>query len=91
LSTTQQLKGWDPWHCCFSHIGYLGLCKLFDQELVIGFLVDHASSMSDCAACTEAKQSAIPFNKKGEHDTEPSNLTHINVWGKYNIASINNF
>jgi hypothetical protein len=91
LSTTQQLKGWDTWHRRFGHISYSGLRKLFDRELVTGFLVDRASSMSDCVACTEAKQSVIPFNKKGEHDTEPGDLTHVDVWGKYDVASINNF
>jgi len=29
-STTQQLKGWDTWHHHFGHIGYSGLCKLFN-------------------------------------------------------------
>src|SRR6266851_5224514 len=91
LSTSQQLKSWDTWHHCFGHIGYSGLHKLFDQELVTGFFIDHDSSISDCAACTEAKQSVIPFNKKGECDTKPGNLTHVDVWGKYDIALINKF
>src|SRR6266851_9061408 len=90
-STTLQLKGWDTWHCCFGHIGYSELHKIFDRELVTGFLVDCTSSMSDCVACTEAKQSVILFNKKGEHDTKPGDLTHIDVWGKYNVALINKF
>ncbi len=47
--------------------------------------------MADCVACIEAKQSVIPFNKKGEQETELGELTHINVWGKYNKASINGF
>ncbi len=42
-------------------------------------------------ACVEAKQSVILFNKKGEHDTKPGDLTHIDVWGKYNVALINKF
>ena len=42
-------------------------------------------------AYTEAKQSVIPFNKKGEHNMKPGELTHIDVWGKYDVASINNF
>jgi IS30 family transposase len=45
--------------------------------------------MPNCAACTEAKQSVIPFNKKGDHKTLPGELTHVDVWGKYKIASIN--
>jgi len=42
-------------------------------------------------AYTEAKQSVIPFNKKGEHNMKPGELTHIDVWGQYDVASINNF
>jgi len=45
--------------------------------------------MSDCTACTEAKQSVILFNKKEDHEIEPGELIHINVWGKYEVASIN--
>jgi len=42
-------------------------------------------------ACTEAKQLVIPFNKKGDHKRKPGELTHIDVWGKYDVASINGF
>jgi hypothetical protein len=35
--------------------------------------------MPNYVACTEAKQSVIPFNKKGEQETEPEEVTHINV------------
>jgi len=42
-------------------------------------------------ACIEAKQSVIPFNKGKERDMEPGDLTHVNVWGKYDVASINKF
>ena len=45
--------------------------------------------MSDCTACTEAKQSVIPFNKKGDRDTLPGELMHVDIWGKYDVASIN--
>jgi len=46
---------------------------------------------SDCTACTEAKQSVIPFNKMVDHDTKAGELTHINVWGKYSVSFINGF
>ncbi len=42
-------------------------------------------------AYTEAKQSVIPFNKKGEHDTKPGDLTHVDVWGKYDVVLIKKF
>jgi hypothetical protein len=57
---------WDIWHCHFGHISYSGLKNLFDRKLVSSFNVDQSSPMSDCMACIEAKQSVIPFNKKGD-------------------------
>jgi hypothetical protein len=42
-------------------------------------------------AYTEAEQLVIPFNKMGDHERKPGKLTHINVWGKYDVASINGF
>jgi hypothetical protein len=53
--------------------------------------VDHDTPFTDCVACTEAKQSVIPFNKGTEHDSEPGELTHVDVWGKYSVSSINGF
>jgi len=67
------------WHCHFAHISISGLRRLFDKQLVTGFLVDHESTFSDCTACTEAKQSVIPFNKTVDHETKAGELTHINV------------
>ena len=40
-------------------------------------------------ACTEAKQTEEPFNKTTNRVMKPSELTHIDVWGKYRVASIN--
>ena len=87
----EMLKIWDVWHHCFAHISISGLHRLFDKQLVTGFLIDHKSTFSDCTACTEAKQSVILFNKMVDHNTEAEELTHINVWGKYSISSINGF
>jgi hypothetical protein len=53
--------------------------------------VDHDTPFTDCAACTEAKQSVIPFNKGMEYDLEPRELTHVDIWGKYSVSSINGF
>jgi hypothetical protein len=84
-------KSWNMWHRCFTHISISGLCKLFKKQLVTGFNVDCESAFSDCTACTEAKQSVIPFSKMADHNTEPGELTHIDVWGKYPVSSINGF
>ena len=79
------------WHRHFAHIGISSLRRLFDKQLVTGFNVDRKSMFSDCEAYTEAKQSVIPFNKTVDHDAEPGELTHIDVWGKYSVSSINGF
>ena len=47
------------------------------------------SPQPDCKACTEAKQSERPFGISKCRNTKPGELTHIDVWGKYDIASIN--
>src|SRR5271155_3507432 len=44
---------------------------------------------ADCVACTEAKQSVEPFDQHSERNTEPGDLTHIDLWGKYDDTSIN--
>jgi hypothetical protein len=79
------------WHCHFTHISISSLCRLFNKRLVTGFHVDYESTFSDCTACTEAKQLVILFNKMADHNTEPGELTYINVWGKYSVSSINGF
>jgi hypothetical protein len=86
-----QLKSWDVWHCHFGHISYSRLKKLFDCKLVTGFFIDCDSQMADYVPCIEAKQSVILFNKKGEQETKLGEITHIDIWGKYNTASIKGF
>ena len=47
--------------------------------------------MPDCVACTKAKQLVIPFNQKGDREMLPEELMHVDVWGKYKVASINGY
>ena len=82
-------QNWETWHKRFGHIGYSGLQYMLDKNLVEGFKVDKNSPKPDCVACTEAKQSVEPFEKDSERETEPGDLTHIDLWGKYDTASIN--
>ena len=63
------------------HVGYTGLQKLFDRKIVDGFIVDEDSPKLD--VCTEAKQHFKPFPKSSIRNTEPGELTHIDLWGKY--------
>lgn len=42
----------------------------------------------DCIACTEAKQHEEPFNKSTKRETKLGELTHIDLWGKYPVCSI---
>ena len=83
------LPNWETWHQRFGHIGYTGLQKLLDNKLVDGFNVDIQSPKPDCIACTEAKQHVEPFPKMSKRSTEPGELMHIDLWGKYVIKSIN--
>ena len=57
--------------------------------MVEEFTVDEDSPKPDCIACTEAKQHVKPFPKSSIRKTEAGELTHIDLWGKYLIRSIN--
>ena len=83
------LPNWDTWHQQFGHIGYTGLQRLLDKKLVEGFNVDLQSPKPDCIACTEAKQHVERLPKTSQRNTEPGQLMHIDLWGKYAIKSIN--
>jgi hypothetical protein len=39
--------------------------------------------------CIEAKHSRKPFGPSTDRDSSLGELTHIDLWGKYNITSIN--
>ena len=82
-------QSWETWHKRFGHIGYSGLQYMLDHDLVEGFSVDTRTPKLDCVACTEAKQSVEPFGQHPDRKTEPGNLTHMDLWGKYDTTSIN--
>jgi hypothetical protein len=56
---------------------------------VEGLNVDERTPKPDCVACTEAKLHVKPFPKEMRRTTEPGELTHIDLWGKYAVKSIN--
>jgi Reverse transcriptase (RNA-dependent DNA polymerase)/gag-polypeptide of LTR copia-type/Integrase core domain/GAG-pre-integrase domain len=82
-------QSWETWHKRFGHIGYSSLQQILDKNLVEGFNVNTRTPKPDCVACTEAKQSVEPFDQHTEKETEPGDLTHIDLWGKYDTVSIN--
>jgi gag-polypeptide of LTR copia-type/Integrase core domain/GAG-pre-integrase domain len=82
-------QNWETWHRRFGHTSYSRLQYMLDNDLVHGFTVDTKSPKPDCVACTESKQTIKPFSKKSEHKSQPGELTHIDLWGKYAVTSIN--
>jgi IS30 family transposase len=72
----------------FGHVGYSGPKKLLKGKMVDRFNVNIHSPKLRCIACTEAKQHREPFPKSTTRKTEPGELTHIDLWGKYTIKSI---
>jgi Integrase core domain len=66
------------------------LQKFLDKKLVDGLTVDKCTPKPDCILCTEAKQHVEPFPKVLHSNTQPGELTHIDIWGKYTVQSINN-
>ena len=55
--------------------------------MVDGLTIDMNSPKPDCEACIQAKQTIEPFNQISNHKTEPRDLTHIDLWGKYQLSS----
>src|ERR1700678_1646267 len=88
FAVNEPSQNWETWHKHFGHIGYSGLQYILDHKLVTGFNVDIHTPKPDCVACTEAKQSVEPFDQHSETTTEIGDLTHMDLWGKYDIASI---
>jgi len=88
--TNEMAQSWEIWHRRFGHIGYSGLQNMVTKNLVDRFNVDLNSPKPDCITCTKAKQFIEPFGQKSDHKYKPGELTHIDLWGKYDIASINN-
>ena len=62
FQTTKHTQSWEVWHKRYGHIGYSGLQRLLDLNLVDGFTVNAKIPKPDCIACTEAKQTEEPFN-----------------------------
>jgi len=89
FQTTRGALPWEVWHRCMGHIGYDTLHYMCCQQLVEGLLVDQTSPIPDCIACIQAKQMVKLFGPLIQRNTTLEELTHINLWGKYNISSIN--
>src|ERR1700683_136433 len=85
---TESAQSWETWHKRYGHIGYSGLQKLLDNNMVEGLEVDTSTPKPDCVACTEAKQNVEPFPKLTNRNMQTGDLTHIDLWGKYAIRSI---
>jgi hypothetical protein len=89
-SATGPAQTWETWHKRFGHLGRSGLKTLVDKGLVTGLDLDLNSPQYDCAACVQAKQYATPFPKASiSVSTKPGEITHMDLWGKYPIQSIN--
>jgi len=89
FSAASPSQTWETWHRRFGHVGYSGIKKLLDNQLVDGLHIDVNSPKPDCVACTEAKLSEMPYGPMSGHPTKPGELTHMDLWGKYDVASIN--
>ena len=80
---------WEIQHKHFGHIAYSGLEKLVCLDLVDGLNIDTYSPKPDCIVCMEAKLFEAPYGPATAQDTKVGELTHINLWEKYDKRSIN--
>jgi transposase InsO family protein len=62
---------------------------MHSKRLIEGFSIDPKSPTPDCVTCTQAKQTRKPFDSKSDkRRTNKGELTHMDLWGKYNVTSI---
>src|ERR1700741_3006743 len=88
MNALPKTPSWETWHRRFGHVSYSGLKRLHDLDMVEGFVVDGTTEMTECVPCIEAKLSERPFSATSPRNLQPGELTHIDVWGKYEIESI---
>jgi hypothetical protein len=79
---------WETWHKRFRHIGYSRLQNVVKNNIVEGFKPDLKSPKPDCIPCVAAKMSHKPFPATATRTTKLRQLTHIDLWGKYPVNSI---
>jgi len=87
-TATDPAPSWETWHRRYGHIGYPGLQTLLNQRLVEGLNVNLLTPKPDCIACVEAKSHEVPYGSMTKKFTEPGELTHMDLWGKYDVTSI---
>ena len=87
FALTKPTKSWEVWHRRYGHISYSNLQKLYHLKLVNRFNVDTHTLKPDCIACMHAKQHE-ELNKMATKQVEPGELTHIDLWGKYALRSL---
>ena len=56
--------------------------------MVEGLKINEKSPKPDCKTCIQAKQSRKPFDETLDRNSSPREITHIDLWGKYDIQSI---
>ena len=88
FSVANPSQSWETWHQHFGHVGYSGIKTLLDNQLIEGLQIDMNSPKLGCIACTEAKLSVAPYGPASGRQTEVGELTHMDLWGKYDMALI---
>jgi len=88
LEANTKDQDWMTWHKRFGHIGFSGLRKLINDNLVDGMSVDRDSPVPVCDACIAGKHSVHPFGDSRSRAQVPGQITHLDLWGKYDVTSI---
>ena len=89
FEATVQALPWEILHQHFGHISYSGLEKLVQLDLVDRLQVDMKSLKPDCISCIKAKLFEAPYRQVSRMETKIGELMHVDLWGKYDIKSIN--
>jgi hypothetical protein len=62
IFATNDALSWETWHHRYGHMGYTGLQRIYDQNLVEGFDVNTQTPKPNCIAYTEGKLAVKPYD-----------------------------
>ncbi|KAG1786843.1 uncharacterized protein HD556DRAFT_1247737, partial [Suillus plorans] len=85
----EQPRDWLTWHKHYGHVAFSGLKRLQKERLVEGLNIDENSSIPQCEACIQAKQTCDSFPRNSDSRSGAlGELTHSDVWGPARVQSV---
>ena len=89
LIADASMMPWEVWHRRMGHVSYSGMRESYVRDQLTGFDLDPKTPKRDCIPCIEGKLHVTPYGPASNKPRNLGELTHVDLWGKYDNASIN--